>query len=108
MGKIRDPDRIRIHGSKEKSTVSGSATLGSDKHLNSAVLQEGAVCAFLHGFRRLERLGSSLQLACLNSYLAAAGQNLTSLNCSAYVLFTADILVLRRSTEFLSLLFYNT
>jgi hypothetical protein len=77
-------------------------------HLHSAVLQEGAVCAFLHGFRRLERLGSSLQLACLNSYLASAGQNLTSLNCSAYVLFTADILVLRRSTEFLSLLFFNT
>jgi hypothetical protein len=76
--------------------------------LNSGLLQEGAVCGFLHGFRRLERLGSSLQLACLNSYLAAAGQNLTSLNCSAYVLFTADILVLRRSPEFISLIFFNT
>jgi hypothetical protein len=59
-------------------------------------LQEAAVCSFLHRFKKLERLASSLQLACLNSYLAAAGQHLTSLNCSAFVLFTADILILRR------------
>ena len=54
------------------------------------------MCTFLHHFQQLERLSSSLQLSCLNSYLATAGQNLTSLNCSAYVLATADILVLRR------------
>lgn len=82
------PHLVELHGV--------SAGVLEERYHGEKHLQEAAVCSFIHSFKRLERLTSSLQLSCLNSYLATAGQNLTSLNCSAHVLFTADILVLRR------------
>ena len=58
--------------------------------------QDAVMCNFLKSFPRLTRLSCNLKLACLNSYLLTSGPGLTSLTCSALVLTTRDILVLRK------------
>lgn len=69
----------------------------NDSYRSDRFLVDGAICSFLKRFRNLRKLSGTLKLACLNSYLSCAGQNLTWLNCStAQLLTTADLLVMRR------------
>ena len=67
-----------------------------DSYRGDRHLQDGVMCSFLKSFTKLSRLSSNLKLACLNSFLLQSGAGLTSLTCSALVLSTKDLLVMRK------------
>ena len=67
-----------------------------DSYRGDRHLQDGVMCSFLKSFTKLSRLSSNLKLTCLNSFLLGAGAGLTHLTCSALVLSTKDLLVMRK------------
>ena len=67
-----------------------------DSYRGDRHLQDSVMCSFLKSFTKLSRLSSNLKLTCLNSFLLQYGAGLTSLTCSALVLSTKDLLVMRK------------
>ena len=93
---LSDLAEVCADGVRELKDLDASVLSEKVRSTGDRQLVDGTICDFLKKFTCLHRLTCKMKLSCLNSFMAAAGQQLTFLNINSQISASTDLIVLRR------------